>query len=329
MQASSFGVIGLGLSAALLLLASLAIGVARHPLSVGVRNRFTALPAIGRLHAWGSTYFGAAMSAMRDRLGHRGAAAMALLAGLIAVMMLAVGFTALLDDALDGDGIAQFDKPVVAWLATHREAWLNTTLTLVTHLGDPAAQTMWMIVVCAVCAWHSRSWLPVILGLVGGLGISVIVATAKTLVGRARPDLPFALVDSHGFSFPSGHAAGAAAVGLLCAWMLCRWVVRRWAVQVAVWALSITAIIVIGFSRLYLGVHFVTDVLAGWLLGTAWTATVILVTSWWSRSEGPRFLSIRGRTRSGNIPATEHRKAGARQGHADNFHAKNMPLNRS
>jgi undecaprenyl-diphosphatase len=69
--------------------------------------------------------------------------------------------------------------------------------------------------------------------------------------------------------------------------MLCRWVVRRWAGQVAVWALTITAIIVIGFSRLYLGVHFVTDVLAGWLLGTAWTATIIIVTSWWSPPAPP------------------------------------------
>ena len=314
MQASRFGVLSLGLSAALLLLGILAVWVARHPLLAGARDRFTDLPVIERLHDWGAIYFGAAMSAMRDRLGRQGAAAAALLAGLLAVIVMAFGFTALLDDALDGDGIAQFDKPVVAWLTTHREVRLNTTLTLVTHLGDPAAQTLWMVVVCAVCAWHSRSWLPVILGLVGGLGISVIVATAKTVVGRARPDLPFALVDSHGFSFPSGHAAGAAAVGLLCAWMLCRWVVHRWAGQVAVWALAITAIIMIGFSRLYLGVHFVTDVLAGWLLGTAWTATVILVTSWWSRSERPRFLAIRGRTRSGNTPARRS-VWGSREGH--------------
>ena len=140
MQASRFGVVGLGLSAAMLLLGSLAVGVARHPRFAGVRTRFTDLPVIDGLHAWGSTHFGAAMSAMRDRWGRQGAAAAALLAGLLAVMMLAFGFTALLDDALDGDGIAQFDEPVVAWLATHREAWLNTTLTLVTHLGDPAAQ---------------------------------------------------------------------------------------------------------------------------------------------------------------------------------------------
>lgn len=290
MQASRFGILGVGLSAALLLVGVLAVWVARHPRWGGVPRSRAALPVIERLHTWAAEHFGDSMAGIRDRLGRRGAAAALLLAGLIAVMVLAVGFTALLDDALEGDGIAQFDEPVVAWLATHREGWLNTALTLVTHLGDPPAQAIWLIVVCTLCACRSRSWLPVTLGLIGGIGISAILVTAKTLVGRQRPDLPFALVDSHGFSFPSGHAAGAAAIGLLCAWMLSRWIVHRWAGQVAVWALTMTAIIMIGFSRLYLGVHFVTDVLAGWLLGTAWTATVILVTTWWSRPERPRIL---------------------------------------
>jgi undecaprenyl-diphosphatase len=67
--------------------------------------------------------------------------------------------------------------------------------------------------------------------------------------------------------------------------MLCRWVIRQWAVQVAVWAATVTAIALIGFSRLYLGVHFLTDVLAGWLLGAGWAVTVILATSWWSRAQ--------------------------------------------
>lgn len=259
MQASRFGPIGVGLIAAVLLLGGLAVWLARHPQRRGVPHSLAALPVIDRLHVWAAAHFGGVMTGMRDRLGRHGAAAAVLLAGLIAVLVLAVGFTALLDDALEGAGIAQFDKPVVAWLSSHREGWLNATLTLVTHLGGPPAQTIGLIVVCTLCAWRSCSWLPVILGLVGGIGISVILVTAKTLVGRQRPDLPFAVVDGHGLSLPSGHAAGAAAVGLLCAWMLCRWVVHRWAGQVAVWALTITAIIVIGFSPLYLGVHFVTE----------------------------------------------------------------------
>ena len=74
---------------------------------------------------------------------------------------------------------------------------------------------------------------------------------------------------------------------MLSAWMLCRWVVHRWAVQVGVWAVTVVVIGLIGFSRPYLGVHFVTDVLAGWLLGAGWATAVIVAASWWSRTASP------------------------------------------
>ena len=287
MHTGRFGAVGVGLAAAVLLLAGGAIWVARHPWR-DMSHSLDRIPAVSRFRRWYTTHFGELTAELLDRLGRRGVAAAALLAGLLGVMVLAVGFTALLDDALEGDGVAQIDRPAASWLATHREGWLNTSLTVLTHLGDPAAQTIWLTVVCAVAAWRARSWLPVILGAVGGIGIAVVLVTAKAVVGRQRPDPPFALVASHGYSFPSGHAAGAAAVGLLSAWMLCRWVVHSWAGQVAVWALSIAFVGVVGFSRLYLGVHFVTDVLAGWLLGTGWAATVALVAAWWSGPDRPR-----------------------------------------
>lgn len=290
MQARHFGVVGLGLSVALTLLAGAALWVARRPHLRGWPD----LAGVGRLRRWCSANFGELMSAARDRLGRDWSAAAALMAGLVAVMVFAVGFTALLDDALEGDGLARIDEPAARWLATHREGWLNSSLTLITHLGDAPIQALWLTLVCAVAAWRARSWLPAILGLVGGVGIAVIIVTAKTLVGRQRPDPPFALVHSHGFSFPSGHAAGAAAVGLLSAWMLCRWVIHPWAAQVAVWALTLTVVALIGFSRLYLGVHFVTDVLAGWLLGAAWAGAVVNVTAWWYRPAPRRLLADDG-----------------------------------
>ena len=64
--------------------------------------------------------------------------------------------------------------------------------------------------------------------------------------------------------------------------MVCRWVTHCWALQVAVWAVTLAAIGLIGFSRAYLGVHFLTDVLAGWMLGVAWAVAVIVIPSWWT-----------------------------------------------
>ena len=213
-------------------------------------------------------------------------------AGLFVVGALAVGFTALLDDVLEGEGIAQFDDPISSWLAGHREVWLTKVLLGVTRLGNVDAQTVWLVLVCAVSAVWARTWVPVLVGVAGGGGIALVIVAAKELVGRQRPALPYAVMPVDGFSFPSGHATGAAAVGLLGAWMLCRWVVRRWAAQVAVWATTISMIGLIGFSRCYLGVHFVTDVLAGWLLGAAWAGSVILLASWWSRAKSPPDRSV-------------------------------------
>ena len=225
---------------------------------------------------------GAATSSLRARLRLHEIAGIALLAGLVVVVVLAVGLTALLDDVLEGEGMAQIDQPAARWLAEHRDLWLTHLLFVITQAGSPARQAVLVLIVCALAARRARSWLPVVLGLVGAGGIGLVVITAKTLVGRQRPASPYALISAHGFSFPSGHATGAAAVGMICAWMLCRWVVRSWSGQVTVWAATIGMIGLVGFSRVYLGVHYVTDVLAGWLLGGAWAGAVIMAGSWWS-----------------------------------------------
>ncbi len=71
------------------------------------------------------------------------------------------------------------------------------------------------------------------------------------------------MVSEDGFSFPSGHATGTAAVALMCAWMLSRWVITSWAARVAAWSVAVAVTGAVGFSRVYLGVHYVSDVLAG------------------------------------------------------------------
>lgn len=279
---AGFGLVSAGVIAALGVITMTAIGVARHPQWRWALACVGDATPVRRVWDWTTARLGPPTSSLRARLRLQGIAGVALIAGLVVVTLMAVGFTDLLDDVLEGDGAAVVDHRSARWLAQHRDVWSTQVLVPITHWGGPAGQAVWLVLVSALAAVRGRSWLPVLLGAVGGGGITAVVLVAKVLVGRPRPTSPFALIPTSGFSFPSGHATGAAAVGLLCAWILCRWVVRPWAAQVSVWAASGAAIGLIGFSRLYLGVHFVTDVLAGWLLGAAWAGVVVLAGSWWS-----------------------------------------------
>ena len=103
-------------------------------------------------------------------------------------------------------------------------------------------------------------------------GATVMNQVLKYIFERARPQLWEQLVHETSYSFPSGHAMVSAALGLavVAALWNSRW--RWWAVGVAT-----VYILFVGFSRLYLGVHYPTDVLGGWLVSAAWVTAVALV----------------------------------------------------
>lgn len=211
-------------------------------------------------------------------------AAAALLAGFVVVAALAAALAEVLEDVLVGDGINAVDGPTTTWLAAHRDPWLTAALKGVSLLGNTAAEVTVAVLVSVAVTWRSGKWLPAVLGLIGTAGIGLLILTAKLVVGRSRPALPYAIVSEDGYSFPSGHATGTAAVGLLCAWMLSRWLVTSWTGRVAVWSVAVGVTGAVGFSRVYLGVHYVSDVVAGWLLGAAWAGAVMLVGVWWDNT---------------------------------------------
>ncbi|ETZ98189.1 PAP2 superfamily protein [Mycobacterium kansasii 824] len=213
-------------------------------------------------------------------------AGVALLIGAAVVTVLAVCFTEVLDDVLEGDGIAGIDQPAAEWLAAHRDLWLTMTLQVVTAAGGPVGMAALTVLTCAAVVFRCRSWLPVVLALVGGGGIALVVLVAKALVVRDRPALPFATIAEGGYSFPSGHAAGTAAVTLLSGWLVARWLIMSWTGRVIVWTLAMGWSALVGFSRIYLGVHYISDVLAGWLVGMVWGGVVVLVGTWWDSTRG-------------------------------------------
>lgn len=222
------------------------------------------------------------------RLSVDAAAAASLLLGLAVVAVLSAGFAELLDGVLDGELMVWVDQPVAQWAASHRDLWLTHVMKICTYLGKGVALTIIVTIVCVYIARRVRSRLPIILGAVGLGGVGIILVAAKAVVGRSRPASIYALTTENGYSFPSGHATGSMATAVLCAWMLTYWLVKRWVARVAVWSFALISVAIIGFSRIYLGVHYFSDVVAGAMLGAAWAGTVMLVGTWWEHSR--RFL---------------------------------------
>jgi undecaprenyl-diphosphatase len=253
--------------------------VARHPVA-DLRQRAREAASAQRLLEWAHRRIRSSDCVPVQRFAEDGVAAAALLAGLVLSGALSFGFAELLEDVLEGDGIAVFDPTISWWLAGHRDLWLTTALRVVTALGSPAILAPVVILSGVAASWRRKTWLPAILAVVGACGAGLIIVAAKVVVGRDRPPTPFAVIAEGGFSFPSGHATGTAVVALLSAWLLTRWLIDSWAGRVAMWATAVGVAAAVGFSRVYLGVHYVSDVLAGWLLGAAWACTIIVVGAW-------------------------------------------------
>lgn len=246
------------------------------------------LAMVGRAVAWAGERISARGWAFIRRLPAFEVAGVSLLVGSALIAAMAAGFTEVLEDVLDGDGIAGVDRPASGWLAAHRDLWLTTIMRAITLVGGPFPLAALAFLTCVAAAWRCRSWLPVVLAVAGAGGVAVVIVTAKALVVRDRPPLPLAVIAADGYSFPSGHATGTAAIALLSAWMLTRWLITSWTGRVIVWAMAVGSATVIGFSRVYLGVHYVSDVLAGWLLGITWAGIVMLVGSWWDNTRRAR-----------------------------------------
>ncbi len=119
------------------------------------------------------------------------------------------------------------------------------------------------------------------------LGSGLVDTVVKDTVRRARPALPDPVAHAGGYSFPSGHALGTIVV-FGVALLLVLPLLRTAAATVVAWGITVAGVLLVGFARVGLGVHYVTDVLAGWLVGAGWLAMTVAVFESWRRSQGLR-----------------------------------------
>jgi membrane-associated phospholipid phosphatase len=143
---------------------------------------------------------------------------------------------------------------------------------------------LWLVTIAVVVLFLRRQGRLAVYLVVSGVGALVFDPSIKTLVGRLRPVVDVPVATAPGNSFPSGHALGSIVVyGALVLVFLPAVPPRRRAVFVAVPAV---VVVLIGLSRMALGVHFVSDVLAGWLLRVAWLSVTAYAFRVWRRETG-------------------------------------------
>ncbi|MET8682498.1 phosphatase PAP2 family protein [Streptomyces sp. NPDC004647] len=167
--------------------------------------------------------------------------------------------------------------------AVQHPGWTRTNLVLTDWVWDPWTMRA-LLVLAAFVLLRRGDRVTAVVVLAVTLTSSAVQQGLKAAVGRERPRWPDPVDSAHYASFPSGHAMTAALACSLLLWLLLRAGVRGgWLAAAS--AVALVSVAGVGFTRLYLGVHWLSDVLAGWLLGVALTALAAAVCLRWEAGE--------------------------------------------
>lgn len=218
---------------------------------------------------------------LRARFTREGAVGLYLTVGFVAGVALVVLFASLADSIVDLHGTTSFDQQVTFGILETHTPSRDVAMRKITSLGGHAFLLPATLVVVAVLFLRVRRVSALLFGsvVVGGLLLENVL---KIVYHRARPALWEALVTEKTYSFPSGHATmatlfyGAAAAVVLH-------VSRRPPVRAAALAFATIVILAVGYSRVYLGAHWTTDVVAGILIGLFWVVVCATGTEYIAR----------------------------------------------
>lgn len=178
---------------------------------------------------------------------------------------------------VQGGFTQRFDENVLRWLAARRSPGMDEVMLEITSLGNGSVLVM-LVAITSVFLWvtkHRWSVYLLILGVVGGKLLNTLL---KEAFNRPRPDFLEHVDPVSSMSFPSGHAMASIIAYGSVAYLVSRLESTR-GLRIATWIVATLLILGIGVSRMYLGVHYPSDVIGGFLAGLAWIAFVAAMLS--------------------------------------------------
>ena len=198
----------------------------------------------------------------------------ALTAGVIAVFVIiascAMLFVKIAEEVREQDTMV-FDKWALMTINEHSTKFLDRFIPIATDVGGVVGIVV-LVALFGTIFTVRREYRRLAILFIGVGGAVLLNLILKSVFMRERPDLWVQLIHETGYSFPSGHAMSSAGLGLSL-------VVALWSSRWRWWAVGFATlyILFVGFSRLYLGVHYPTDVAAGWLVSAVWVLAVSLL----------------------------------------------------
>lgn len=205
-------------------------------------------------------------------------------------------FVTLAHEVAEGE-TRRFDATVLSFFHTHQSPGLYVLMHGASWLAGPIPQTGVLVLGIVGFTLAGRFWPDGLTMLLGGVGGAGLIIGLKRLFHRPRPEEIFAHL---GYSFPSGHSFFALVVYGMLAYWLTRDAPprsRRWG-----WALAITAILLVGFSRVFLGEHYPSDVAAGYAVALPWLwGCLALPTAFHRRGRDVSTEEVAARTEAGAV----------------------------
>ena len=206
----------------------------------------------------------------------RGVLYLTALIGIVLVAILSEAGAEVYEAVTERDGVAELDQPALDTALAWRSPGLDSGITFFTHLGGPLGMTLIASAITALMVWRWRSRTPLVLMLIAVTGSLLLTTLGKTNFGRTRPPTSEAVPPFETSpSFPSGHALNSTVIAGVVAYLVFRRLERRLARFLTI-GLALLWAVAIGLSRVYLGHHWLTDVMFGWLVGLAWLTVVIV-----------------------------------------------------
>ena len=184
-------------------------------------------------------------------------------------------FGALTQDVVAREESVRLDPGIERFVIDHRVAWATGSMKVITWLGSNAVLVPLVVIVGAYLILRRREWRSAAFLVAALAGANVLYRVAKSAVARPRPPSSLHLMSVSGFSFPSGHATAVIACWGAVAIVLGAG--HQTSIRVALWSSVGLVALLVGFSRIYLGLHWWTDVVGGLGLGGLWLCVLGLL----------------------------------------------------